>query len=96
MNKDNSNLEKNNTELREVMIEANEKCYVKKISSLLDRYMEELKIRKDEIKQKGYEIRTVKEDNELKEITRKLQKLLFFKGEIESLVNDNLFYLYKC
>ena len=47
--------------------------------------------RKDEIKQKGYEIRTVKEDNELKEITRKLQKLLFFKGEIESLVNDNLF-----
>ena len=30
-------------------------------------------------------------DNELKEITRKLQKLLFFKGEIESLVNDNLF-----
>lgn len=53
--------------------------------------MEELKIRKDEIKQKGYEIRTVKEDNELKEITRKLQKLLFFKGEIESLVNDNLF-----
>ena len=91
MNKDNSNLEKNNTELREVMIEANEKCYVKKTSSLLDRYMEELKIRKDEIKQKGYEIRTVKEDNELKEITRKLQKLLFFKGEIESLVNDNLF-----
>ena len=91
MNKDNSNLEKNNTELREVMIEANEKCYVKKISSLLDRYMEELKIRKDEIKQKGYEIRTVKEDTELKEITRKLQKLLFFKGEIESLVNDNLF-----
>ena len=91
MNKDTSNLEKNNTELREVMIEANEKCYVKKISSLLDRYMEELKIRKDEIKQKGYEIRTVKEDNELKEITRKLQKLLFFKGEIESLVNDNLF-----
>lgn len=91
MNKDNSNLEKNNTELREVMIEANEKCYVKKISSLLDRYMEELKIRKDEIKQKGYEIRTVKEDNELKEITRKLQKLLFFKGEIESLVNYNLF-----
>lgn len=91
MNKDNSNLEKNNTVLREVMIEANEKCYVKKISSLLDRYMEELKIRKDEIKQKGYEIRTVKEDNELKEITRKLQKLLFFKGEIESLVNDNLF-----
>ena len=91
MNKDNSNLEKNNTELREVMIEANEKCYVKKISSLLDRYMEDLKIRKVEIKQKGYEIRTVKEDNELKEITRKLQKLLFFKGEIESLVNDNLF-----
>ena len=91
MNKDNSNLEKNNTELREVMIEANEKCYVKKISSLLDRYMEDLKIRKDEIKQKGYEIRTVKEDNELKEITSKLQKLLFFKGEIESLVNDNLF-----
>ena len=31
MNKDNSNLEKNNTELREVMIEANEKCYVKNI-----------------------------------------------------------------
>ena len=91
MNKDNSNLEKNNTELREVMIEANEKCYVKKISSLLDRYMEDLKIRKEEIKQKGYEIRTVKEDNDLKEITRKLQKLLFFKGEIESLVNDNLF-----
>lgn len=91
MNKDNSNLEKNNTELREEMIEANEKCYVKKISSLLDRYMEDLKIRKDEIKQKGYEIRTVKEDNELKEISRKLQKLLFFKGEIESLVNDNLF-----
>ena len=91
MNKDNSNLEKNNTELREVMIEANEKCYVKKISSLLDRYMEDLKIRKDEIKQKGYEIRTVKEDNELKEITRKLQKLLFFKEEIESWVNDNLF-----
>ena len=91
MNKDNSNLEKNNTELREVMIEANEKCYVKKISSLLDRYMEDLKIRQDDIQQKGYEIRTVKEDNELKEITRKLQKLLFFKGEIESLVNDNLF-----
>lgn len=91
MNKDNSNLEKNNTELREVMIEANEKCYVKKISYLLDRYMEDLKIRKDEIKQKGYEIRTVKEDNELKEITRKLQELLFFKGKIESLVNDNLF-----
>lgn len=91
MNKDNSNLEKNNTELREVMIEANEKCYVKKISSLLDRYMKDLKDRKEEIRQKSYEIRTVKEDNELKEITRKLQKLLFFKEEIESWVNDNLF-----
>ena len=91
MNKDNSNLEKNNTELREVMIEVNEKCYVKELSVLLDRYMKDLKDRKEEIRQKSYEIRTVKEDNELKEITRKLQKLLFFKEEIESWVNDNLF-----
>lgn len=91
MNKDNSNLEKNNTELREVMIEVNEKCYVKELSVLLDRYMKDLKDRKEEIRQKSYEIRTVKEDNELKEITRKLQKLLFFKEEIESWINDNLF-----
>ena len=91
MNKDNSNLEKNNTELREVMIEVNEKCYVKELSVLLDRYMKDLKDRKEEIRQKSYEIRTVKEDNELKEITCKLQKLLFFKEEIESWINDNLF-----
>ena len=91
MNKDNSNLGKNNTELREVMIEVNEKCYVKELSVLLDRYMKDLKDRKEEIRQKSYEIRTVKEDNELKEITRKLQKLLFFKEEIESWINDNLF-----
>lgn len=91
MNKDNSNLEKNNTELREVMIEVNEKCYVKELSVLLDRYMKDLKDRKEEIRQKSYEIRTVKEDNELKDITRKLQKLLFFKEEIEYWVNDNLF-----